>query len=475
MTNTNNKRSGEEVVETNCDGNDNKKLKLQESTTTESSTNGEKVATTTTSSEQQQNAYFVRDNAAVQAKLAVIKKELDVKEWAPEVSIQELITSLLDKSDRDAFFVADIGVIMKQWQRWRRLLPNVTPFYAIKCNPTVGLIKVLEALGSSFDCASRTEIETVLAQGVDPSRIIYANPCKQISALKYARANNVKMMTFDNVSELEKIEKYFPEAELVLRIATDDSKAKMRFGTKFGTHIDDCYDLLEMSKEYNLKVIGVSFHVGSGCFDGSAYDSALTMVKKVFEMAEKLGIKLSLVDVGGGFSGSDTEMFEQFAKVIREKSAELFDKDVRIIAEPGRYFAASSHTLAVTVISKRIIKQEDNRQHPRRTSNNMRQYNYYLADGVYGSFNNIQFDHAKPTPTLLKPSAKQPTPCTLFGPTCDSIDVIARDIQIPELKIGDWLYFAEMGAYTVASASSFNGFCPPPIYYYCSPVDESTL
>jgi len=453
---TDNKRNGEEVVDETLV---NKKAKVEESAATEQPT---------TTADQQ-------CLLSTTEKLDIVKKELDVKKWESNVTIQDLITSLLDKTDRDAFFVADIGVILKQWIKWKKNLPNVTPYYAVKCNPTVGILKVLNALGSSYDCASRTEIETVLNLGVDPSRIIYANPCKQISALKFARAHNVKLMTFDNVSELEKIEKFFPEAELVLRIAPDDSKSLMRFGTKFGVHIEDCFDLLEMAKEMNLKVVGVSFHVGSGCFDSIAYDSALTMVKSVFDMAAKLDMKLNLVDVGGGFSGSNTELFEKFTAVIREKTAELFDKDVRIIAEPGRYFAASSHTLAVTVISKRIIKQEDNRQHPRRTSNNMRQYNYYLADGVYGSFNNVQFDHAKPTPILLKPSNKQPTPCTLFGPTCDSIDVIARDTQIPELKIGDWLYFPEMGAYTTASASSFNGFCPPPVYYYCSEVDESAL
>ncbi|EFA85230.1 group IV decarboxylase [Heterostelium album PN500] len=406
--------------------------------------------------------------SAAQEKMEKIKKELDVKPWTPDVTIQDLITSLLDKNDRDAFFVADIGVIIKQWQKWVKHLPNVTPFYAVKCNPTMGILKVLEALGTSFDCASRTEIESVLSMGVDPSRIIYANPCKQITAIKYARTNNVKLMTFDNLSELEKIEKFFPEAELVLRIAPDDSKSLMRFGTKFGVHIDDCSDLLEMAKEMNLKVVGVSFHVGSGCFDASAYDTALEMVRKVFDMAKTHGMELNLVDIGGGFTGSNDEMFGKFTEVIRKKTAELFDSSVRIIAEPGRYFAAMSHTLAVTVISKRSIKQEDNRQHPRRTSNNMRQYNYYLADGVYGSFNNIQFDHAKPTALLLKPTNKAPTPCTLFGPTCDSIDVIAKDTQLPELKIGDWLYFPDMGAYTTASASSFNGFCPPPVYYYCN-------
>lgn len=403
-------------------------------------------------------------------KFEQVKKELNTSPWPPGSTFQDVVADTIGngKVDTDAFFVADLGVVVRQFIKWNQYLPDVTPFYAVKCNPTMGMLKTLESLGCCFDCASKGEIESVLSLGVDPSRIIYANPCKQISALRFAREKGVNLMTFDNVSELEKIEKYFPEAKLVMRIAPDDSHSLMRFGTKFGVHPDDCSDLLEMALEMKLEVTGVSFHVGSGCFNEVAYASALTLVRKVFDDAQKLGINLKLVDIGGGFSGSDNEMFMRFANVIKTKRAELFGPDVRFIAEPGRYFAAASHTLAITVISKRVLKQEDNRQHPRRTSRNSRHYNYYLADGVYGSFNNIQNDHATPKPHLVKPVSRPPTTCTLFGPTCDSIDVIARDIQLPELKIGDWVYFPEMGAYTMAAASSFNGFAPPPIQYFSS-------
>lgn len=397
-----------------------------------------------------------------------VKEELKCQPWLQDVTVQDLITDVISKASTDAFFVADLGEIVKQYRKWKQHLPDVQPFYAVKCNPSLGMIKTLEALGSNFDCASKGEIELVLGLGVDPSRIIYANPCKQISALKYAREHGVNLMTFDNVSELEKIEMYFPEAKLVMRIAPDDSHSLMRFGTKFGVHPDDCSDLLEMASEMKLAVIGVSFHVGSGCFNEVAYSSALTLVRKVFDDAKKAGIDLELVDIGGGFSGSDAALFNRFTDTIKTKRAELFGPNVRFISEPGRYFAAASHTLAVTVISKRVIKQEDNRQHPRRTSNNRRQYNYYLADGVYGSFNNIQNDHAKPQTHLVKPSTRAPTTCTLFGPTCDSIDVIARDIQLPELKMGEWVYFPDMGAYTMAAASTFNGFATPPVYYFSS-------
>jgi len=407
---------------------------------------------------------------AIPEKFEHVKKELNAGPWPTGNTFQDVVADTIGngKVDTDAFFVADLGVVVKQFIKWNQYLPDVTPFYAVKCNPTMGMLKTLESLGCCFDCASKGEIESVLSLGVDPSRIIYANPCKQISALRFAREKGVNLMTFDNVSELEKIEKYFPEAKLVMRIAPDDSHSLMRFGTKFGVHPDDCSDLLEMALEMKLEVVGVSFHVGSGCFNEVAYDSALTLVRKVFDDAQKLGVSLKLVDIGGGFSGSDHEMFVRFANVIKTKRTELFGPGVRFIAEPGRYFAAASHTLAITVISKRVLKQEDNRQHPRRTSRNSRHYNYYLADGVYGSFNNIQNDHATPRPHLVKPVSRPPTTCTLFGPTCDSIDVIARDIQLPELKIGDWVYFPEMGAYTMAAASSFNGFAPPPIQYFSS-------
>jgi len=372
------------------------------------------------------------------AKFEQVKKELQAKQWPEDKTVSDLISDMIPTSEEDAFFIADLGEIVAQYRKWVIALPDVTPYYAVKCNPTEGMLKTLEALGANFDCASKGEIESVLNLGVDPSRIIYANPCKQISALKYAREKKVTMMTFDNLNEMEKIEKYFPEAQLVLRIAPDDSHSLMRFGSKFGVHPDDCHDLLEMALEMKLSVVGVSFHVGSGCFSEVAYDSALTLVKRIFDEAKSLNINLKLVDIGGGFSGSDTELFYKFTNTIKQKKAELFDPSVKFIAEPGRYFAAASHTLAVTVISKRTMKQEDNRQHVRRTSNNRRQYNYYLADGVYGSFNNIQNDHAHPNAHLVKPNTRPPTSCTLFGPTCDSLmsSLVIYNYQSLKWEIG---------------------------------------
>jgi ornithine decarboxylase len=305
------------------------------------------------------------------------------------------------------------------------------------------MIKTLASLGCNFDCASKGELELVLGLGVQPERIIYANPCKQISGLNYAREHGVNLMTFDSAGELEKIKKFFPDAKLVIRFAADDSYSKLPLGTKFGAHPNECVELLKMAMELNLAVVGISFHVGSACSSELAYGSALTLARKIFDDAKQLGIDIELVDIGGGFSGYNTALFQRCADLIRQKLDELFGvfPNVRFIGEPGRYFASTPHTLALNVIAKRAIKQEDHIH-----------YNYYLGDGVYGSLNSFLFAQStKPEVHLANPCHRPSTSCTLFGPTCDSLDVIYNDIQLPELNVGEWVYFLNYGAYTVGT------------------------
>ena len=107
-------------------------------------------------------------------------------------------------------------------------------FLAVKCNPDPQLLRLLASLGTGFDCASKTEIEQVLNLGVSPERVIYAQPCKTNSYVRYVANAGVRQMTFDNADELRKIAKLFPEAELFLRIHTDDSSSLCRLSLKFG-------------------------------------------------------------------------------------------------------------------------------------------------------------------------------------------------------------------------------------------------
>jgi ornithine decarboxylase len=263
-----------------------------------------------------------------------------------------------------SFFLCVVGVVERQHSRWVRQLPSVRPFYAVKCNPDPTLCRVLAGLGTGFDCASGEEMALVLNMGVSPADVIFANPIKNARDLKYAREQGVKKMTFDNEAELYKIKEAFPEAELVLRLLADDSGSKMKFGVKFGAPGVHVEPLLKTAKALGLKVIGTSFHIGSGCFDAQSYRKAIALSRGVYDTALKLGLpRFTLMDIGGGFPGNpvenerngDVPAFEEMAEVIRDASAEHFPKElgVEIIGEPGRYMATAWSTLFVLVQGKR--------------------------------------------------------------------------------------------------------------------------
>ncbi|XP_060735291.1 ornithine decarboxylase-like [Tachysurus vachellii] len=388
--------------------------------------------------------------------------------------VEQKINESTSSDDKDAFFVADLGDVLKKHLRWARVLPRVTPFYAVKCNDSRAVLETLATLGTGFDCASKTEIQLVQSLGVEPSRIIYANPCKQVSQIKYASAHGVQMMTFDSEVELMKVARSHDNAKLVLRIATDDSKAVCRLSVKFGATLKSSRLLLERAKELGLDIIGVSFHVGSGCTDPETFTQAIADARCVFDMGAELGYNMTLLDIGGGFPGSDDSKlkFEEITAVINPALDKYFpaDSGVRIIAEPGRFYVASAYMLAVNIIAKKVNMKEQSGSDDEDDGADDRTLMYYVNDGVYGSFNCILFDHAHVTPIVhKKPKPDEHMyPCSIWGPTCDGLDRIVELCTLPDRQVGDWLLFENMGAYTVAASSTFNGFQKPDICYVMS-------
>ncbi|XP_054469564.1 ornithine decarboxylase [Anoplopoma fimbria] len=393
-------------------------------------------------------------------------------------SARDIVEQKINESsmtdDRDAFYVCDLGDVLKKHLRWARALPHVTPFYAVKCNDSRAVVMTLASLGAGFDCASKMEIQMVQSLGVDPNRIIYANPCKQLSQIKYASAHGVRMMTFDSEVELMKVARCHENAKLVLRIATDDSKAVCRLSVKFGATLKACRGLLERAKELGLDVIGVSFHVGSGCTDPATYRQAIADARCVFDMGDELGFNMDLLDIGGGFPGSDEAelKFEEITAVISPALDKYFPADtgIKVIAEPGRFYVASAYTLVVNIIAKKVIVDDESTSDEEDEGTNDKTLMYYVNDGVYGSFNCILYDHAHCLPTLHKKPKPDEVmyPCSIWGPTCDGLDRIVEQCYLPDLQVGDWLVFDNMGAYTVAASSTFNGFQRPEIHYVMS-------
>ncbi|KAJ3330870.1 hypothetical protein HDU76_004636 [Blyttiomyces sp. JEL0837] len=405
-----------------------------------------------------------------------------------------LAADLSELEAEDPFYVADLGEVVRQHVQWKEMLPRVEPFYAIKCNPDPMVIKTLVGLGTGFDCASRTEIQTVLDYGVDPSKVIYANPCKQASHLRYAASRGVTMITFDNADELHKVKQYMPNAQLVVRILTDDSKSLCKLGLKFGASLAVVPSLLRTAQELELNLIGVSFHVGSGCFDANAFGDAVKRASIVMEEAKKYGFEMSLLDVGGGFPCNNAPglKFTEIVNVLRPAIDNYIPAHIRVIAEPGRYYVASAFTLAVNVVARRVVPRDRANEAEVDPNGNTAMvpavdgspvsptlddhpaYMYYVNDGIYGSFNCITFDHATVFPRVLvknssyyyKSSVDEAEyACSIWGPTCDSIDCITREGMLPELNVGDWMYFENMGAYTMCAASQFNGFRKSSIVY----------
>lgn len=382
-------------------------------------------------------------------------------------------------SKDNSFYIIDLTQVVNQYYKWLKYMPRVVPYYAVKCNPDPIIIRLLYLLGCNFDCASKNEIAQILdcnegtSIASDSGRIIFANPIKSPDHIKYAKSVGVNLMTFDSINELYKIKLHYSSAKLVLRIKIDDSKSLCRFGTKFGAEPDELETILNTAEACSLNIVGVSFHVGSNCYGLESYVNAIRDASDVFKLAKKHGFDFSILDIGGGFPGYDsseeTELsssssssssftFEDIAVTINKAIDEYFNLNVypnlKIIAEPGRYMVASSHTLVSSVIGKKEKHAE---------------FKYYISDGVYSSYNCIHYDHVTPKIFVEKDvdtAATKLFRSTIFGPTCDSMDTIDANCMLPELNIGDWVYSKNMGAYTISAASNnFNGFLPATKYY----------
>lgn len=361
-----------------------------------------------------------------------------------------ILNKIKQETPDEAFYIVNLSKVEEAYNRWTFNLPNVQPYYAMKCNPNPKVLSILYKMGCNFDCASKSEMEQIMKISDDASRILFAHPCKYPSHLEYAKKNNIKLMTFDSEEELYKIKEYYPNAELLLRLAVDDSQSLCKFNIKFGCKNENIMNILKKAKDYDLNIVGFSFHVGSGCRSANTYYDALERCNNARCQAEELGYNIKIIDIGGGFTScitNDIPTFEEMAIKINEGIKDFYSNtEIKFIAEPGRFMVQESHTLVLCVISKK--KDED-------------KFIYYLNDGIYGSFNCIIFDHQHPEIIPIKNYSPDEIQYSsqIFGNTCDSIDEIVNNVKLPELFINDYVYVNNFGAYTISAKSDgFNGF-----------------
>nr|XP_048290294.1 antizyme inhibitor 2 isoform X2 [Myodes glareolus] len=221
---------------------------------------------------------------------------------------------------------------------------------------------LLEELTLGASQATTAEMELVQHIGVPASKIICANPCKQIAQIKYAAKHGVRLLSFDNEVELAKVVKSHPSAKMVLCIATQASHSLSHLSLRFGASLRSCRHLLENAKKSHVEVVGVSFHIGSGCPDPQAYAQSIADARLVFQMGAELGHTMNILDLGGGFPGLEGAKvrFEEIASVINSALDLYFPEGcgVDILAKLGRYYVSSAFTVAVNIVAKKEVLPE---------------------------------------------------------------------------------------------------------------------
>lgn len=367
----------------------------------------------------------------------------------------------LAKEHGTPLFVIDHDALRKAYRQFRRHLPRIQVYYAMKANPNPEIVRTLFEEGASFDVASMPEFMVVYEnikrmpakerQQWIWDKIIYANPTKPTDTLE--ELNKYKpLVTFDNREEIHKIKKHAPNAGLVLRLRVPNTGAMVELSSKFGALPGEAVDLILEADKVGLTVEGLSFHVGSQTTNFDNYVQALNLSAHVFEEAKDRGYtKMNLLDIGGGFPApydDSVKPFAELAKVVNSELDRLFPKEIQILAEPGRFLAAVCGTSVASVIGK---AHRDGKTC------------YYINDGVYHTYSGVIFDHCKYPVRAFKKGAT--SICSVFGPTCDALDVVSMAENLPELERGDLVYSENIGAYSHASATYFNGFPPAKIVH----------
>ncbi len=357
-------------------------------------------------------------------------------------------------------FVVDHAVLRRNYAEFRRHLPRVQAYYAVKANPAPEIVRTLYEAGASFDVASIGEFRLVHENIKDLppkqrqdfiwDKIIYANPIKDRATLEELDPYK-PLVTYDNREEIRKIRRHAPHAGLALRIRVPNTGSMVELSSKFGAAPGEAADLIAAAFDAGLVVEGLCFHVGSQCTNFDNFVQALNLSAQVLEEAAGRGHPLKLLDIGGGFPApydGDSGRFRTLAKVLNAEFRRLFPRDLEILAEPGRFMVATAATLVAEVIGK---ADRDGKRC------------YYLNDGIYHTFSGVLFDHCQ---YHVKAFKKGPTQlCAVFGPTCDALDTICQSEPLPDLNLGDLVYSENIGAYSHASSTWFNGFPPATVVH----------
>ncbi|MET0418245.1 MAG: type III PLP-dependent enzyme [Actinoplanes sp.] len=356
------------------------------------------------------------------------------------------------------YLVTDLDVVADRHAAFAAAMPGVQTFYAMKCNPAPEILRTLAGCGSGFEIASLGELRMLQTAGVDPAEVLYSNPVKPPAHIAEAHAAGLWRFSFDSPNELAKIAEHAPGAAVYVRLRVDDSTSVFPLSRKFGTDVEDAYDLMLLARRLGLRPYGVTFHVGSQCGNADAYRTAIADAGTLMSRLAGDGIVLEMIDLGGGFPAryvEDVPTITEIGAVVAAALDALPYRPALVAAEPGRHLVAEAGVIAATVIGREVRGTEN--------------WLFVEVSTFHGLMEVLQTPGgwAFPMSSSLPGHDDLPrVPFTITGPTCDSSDTLGYGIMLPStLTVGDVIYLGSAGAYTLAYASTFNGFQPPtPIF-----------
>jgi len=400
-------------------------------------------------------------------KTAVDTKKRRKKKGTEETPVHHIgkvrleLLQVLAREHGTPIFVIDHEKIRENYREFREHMPDVQVYFAVKANSNPEIVRTLYDMGCSFDVASMPEFMIVYEniktmpkkERLDWiwDKIIYANTIKPIETLE-ALDQYRPLVTFDNIYELRKISEHAPHAGLVLRIRVPNTGSMVELSSKFGAHPGEAVDLIVSAFDMGLEVEGLSFHVGSQCTNFENYMQALQLSANIIsEVETRTGRKIRILDIGGGFPVKYHPGIRSIRTLARKLNTEikrLFPKDMQILAEPGRFLVANTCTLVAKVVGKAFRDGK---------------HCYYINDGVYHTYSGQVFDHINYPVLPFRDGETQIS--AVFGPTCDAFDTITLSAELPDLDIGDLVYSENIGAYSHASSTYFNGFPPAKVVH----------
>jgi len=365
---------------------------------------------------------------------------IDKKTW------EKVLNYIAVSDELPPYLLMDRDIIRDKVSVIGKNIRNSRVFYAVKANPDIEVLRFLNSLGVGFEIASEGELQILSSLGVEPERIITSHPIKTFKFLEQAVDYGVNYFAYDSMVEVEKLARYVPGCNVYVRLSVPNEGSEWPLSKKFGVELDDALDLIVYAKEKGLNPVGITFHVGSQCNNVYNWNSAVDKARDLWESAEQNGVRLRMLNIGGGYPIRYTKNvvdIETIEKKVNKVICQKFPEDTEIFIEPGRGVVGDAGIFVSTVIGK-----------AKRGDENWLYIDVGVFNGLMESVGGIKY-------TYVVGSRNEPKAWTIAGPSCDSFDVIDREVELPEPEAGNRILILSSGAYTISYASEFNGFSIP--------------